>query len=114
MQDFHKLQVYQDAFKLSKLIFKEIKDLKHFRLKEQLFGSITSICANLAEMSAFDNVNQIKQKVKICIGEANETEFWLDFCSENDLIELKNHKVYIDNIKIIRMKLFNLLKSINS
>jgi four helix bundle protein len=111
MQDFHKLQVYQEAFLLSKEIFKVSAEWKHFRLKEQLFGSSTSICANLAEMGAFENKNQQRQKVITCIGEANETEFWLDFCKDNNLITLDQHKNWVNQLKVIRMKLFNLHKA---
>ena len=111
MQDFHKLQVYQEAFALSKEIFKTSSEWKHFRLKEQLFGSVTSVCANLAEMGAFDNNNQKIQKVITCIGECNETEFWLDFSKDLSLITLEQHKSWNNQLRPIRMKLFNLLKS---
>ena len=112
MQNFQKLDVYQNAYSLSRQIYEDIKDSKHFRLKEQLFGSSTAICANLAEMAAFENKSQQKQKVIVCIGEANETEFWLDFCKDTELLSQEKHKLYVNELHKIRMKLFNLLKSI--
>lgn len=113
VQDFKKLRVYQEAYKLSKDVYDEMKDLQgHFRLKQQLFGSTTSICANLAEMGAFENKNQQKQKVGTCIGEANETDFWLNFCTEVGLLKEENFKDFQNRIKTTRMKLFNLQRVI--
>ena len=112
-QDFKKLNVYREAYDLSKDIYKELKDVNgNFRLKEQLFGSSTAICANLAEMSAFKNKNQQMQKVGTCIGEANETDFWLNFCMDVGLLPQEKYKDFQNRIKTARMMLFNLQKSI--
>jgi four helix bundle protein len=112
-QDFKKLEVYKDAFDLSKDIYNELKDVTgHFRVKDQLLASSTAICANLAEMAAFDNTNQMKQKVAVCIGEANETDFWLNFCTKVGLLKEEKFKDFQNRIKTTRMKLFNLHKVI--
>ena len=101
MQDFKKLKVYQEAYDLSKNVYNELKDVKgNFRLKEQLFGSTTAICANLAEMGAFDNRNQQRQKVATCIGEANETEFWLNFCKDAELLNEEKFKEFVNRLKM--------------
>jgi four helix bundle protein len=113
VQDFKKLKVYQGAYNLSKEIYNELKDVNgHFRLKEQLFGSTTAVCANLAEMSAFENKNQQKQKVTTCLGETNETEFWLNFCKDSGLLSEEPFKDFVNKVKMNRMMLFNLQKSI--
>ena len=115
MQDFKKLKVYQEAYSLSKDIYNEIKDVKgNFRLKEQLFASSTAICANLAEMGSFENKNQQKQKVGTCIGEANETEFWLNFCKDVQLLTEERFKELANRLKMTRMMLFNLHKSVKA
>jgi four helix bundle protein len=114
VQDFKKLRVYQEAYKLSKDIYKEMKDLQgHFRLKEQLFASTTAICANIAEMGAFENKNQQKQKIGTCIGEANETDFWLNFCRDVNLLTEDKFKDFQNRVKATRMMLDNLHKPIN-
>jgi len=83
MQNFKNLRVYEDAFSLSKELYQFFDDKKmSFRTKEQLLASASSICANLAEMAAFESRNQMRQKVITCIGEANETEFWLNLTHE--------------------------------
>jgi len=105
--------VYQDAYTLARDIYKETESIQgNFRLKDQLWGSSTSICTNLAEMSAFENKNQQVQKVITCIGEANETEFWLDFCKDVGHLTEEKHKELINRLKPIRMSLFNLKKAI--
>ena len=112
-QNFNNLDVYNEAYSLAQDIYKETEKIeKHFRLKEQLFGSSTAVCANLAEMAAMDNKKQQAQKVKVCIGETNESEFWLNFCKDAGLIEESKFKDYINRLKVIRMKLYNLLRSI--
>jgi len=112
-QNFHNLKVYQEAYALSKDIYNELKEIdKHWRLKDQLFGSTTSICTNLAEMSSMENKNQQRQKIITCIGEANEAEFWLNFCRDVELIKAEKHKEYVNRLKKIRMMLFNLKRSI--
>jgi len=112
-QDFKKLRVYQEAFDLSKDIYNELKEAKgSFRVKEQLFGASTAICANLAEMSAFENKNQQNQKIYTCIGEANETDFWLNFCKEVNLLNEEKFKDFQNRVKVTRMMLFNLHDSI--
>ncbi|MEW6035220.1 MAG: four helix bundle protein [Candidatus Micrarchaeota archaeon] len=53
MQDFKKLRVYEEAFRLSKDVFQFMEDKRmSSRAKEQLLASVSSICANLAEMGA--------------------------------------------------------------
>jgi len=113
VQNFAKLNVYQEAYSLSKDVYNEMKDVKgNFRLKEQLFGSTTSICANLAEMAAFDNKNAQKQKVSTCLGETNETEFWLNFCRDVGLLADEKFKDFANRLKVTRMMLFNLRKAV--
>ena len=113
VQNFTKLNVYQEAYSLSKDVYNEMKDVKgNFRLKEQLFGSTTAICSNLAEMAAFDNKNAQKQKVSTCLGETNETEFWLNFCKDVGLLADEKFKDFANRLKVTRMMLFNLRKAI--
>ena len=112
-QNVKKLRVYEEAYALARDIYKETEGIQgHFRIKDQLWASSTSICTNLAEMGAMENSNQQKQKVIVCIGEANETEFWLDFCKDTSHIDEEKHRELINRLKPIRMSLYNLKKSI--
>jgi len=58
MHDFKDLKVFQDSYLLGKDIWHDFKKNQNHRLKNQIFGSVTSIPANLAEMAAFDTIPQ--------------------------------------------------------
>ena len=112
-QNFKKLIVYQEGYQLSKEIYNEVEKIeRHFRLRDQLFAAITSVPANLAEMGSFDNQNQRLQKLRVCIGEANEAEFWLDFCNDVGLIDEAKHKDFVNRVKKLRMMLYSLLEKV--
>ncbi|MFH1221870.1 MAG: four helix bundle protein [Candidatus Micrarchaeota archaeon] len=115
MQNFKNLKVYDDAFRLSKDLYVFFEDKKvPMRAKEQLLASASSICANLAEMGAFDSKPQQRQKVTTCIGEANETEFWMDMMAELKVLPQREHVDFIGRLIKIRSMLFNLKKSMEN
>jgi len=106
MNNFKSLEVYRKAYTLAVEVAKEIKDSKNYRLKGQLFGSITSVPANLAEMTAFDSIPQIKHKIKIAVGECNESEMWLDLLKDTEEITQEKYDNFLGkNIEVRRMLL---------
>ena len=114
MQNFKNLKVYDDAFRLSKDLYIFFEDKKvPMRAKEQLLASASSICANLAEMAAFDSKPQQRQKVTTCISEANETEFWMDMMAELKVLPQREHIDFMGRLVKIRSMLFNLKKSMD-
>lgn len=110
MQDFKKLIVYQEAYILCKDIYSELGKTKEYRLKSQLFGSATSIPANIAEMAGATTSKQMAHKLSICIGEANETEFWLDFCRDASIIDADKHSDFLNRLHGIRKMLISLYR----
>ncbi len=103
MQTPKNLRVYQEAFNLSVDIYKRFKDEKtSLRLKEQLFGCVSSICANLSEMCAFESKLHQKHKVVICLGEANEAEFWLDLCRGIGVLKDSEHYEFSCRVNAIK------------
>ncbi len=111
-QNFKNLKVYEYAFMLSKDLYVFFNGKKaSYRAKEQLLASASSICANLAEMAAFDSKAAMKQKVATCIGEANECEFWLDMMNELKVLPQREHLDFMNKLVKIRSMLFNLKKS---
>jgi len=112
-QNFKNLKVYEEAFRLSRDLYLFFEDKKTtIRAKEQLLASASSICANLAEMAAFESKPQQKQKLTTCIGEANETEFWLDMMQELKVLPQREHLDFMNRLVKIRSMLFNLKKTI--
>ena len=115
VQDYKKLIVYQESFKLAVDTYKIFEKTKtSLRLKEQLFGSVSAIFANLAEMVAYDSKTQQKQKVCICLAESNEAEAWFDFCKEIGVIDGETHKGLTGRLLRIRYMLFKFLESIKT
>lgn len=113
VQNFKNLIVYEEAFRLSKDIF-EFMEGKHMslRAKEQLLASVSSICANLAEMGAFESPAQKRQKIITCIGEANETEYWLDLCHSLKVIPQREHLNFMAALVKVRSMLCKLKTAI--
>ena len=113
MQDFKRLRVYEQAFRFSKDVFQFMEDKKmSFRAKEQLLASVSSICANLAEMGAYDSIAAKRQKLVTCIGEANEAEFWLDLCHSLKIIPQREHLNFMNSLVQIRSMLCKLKNSV--
>ncbi|MFC2154301.1 four helix bundle protein [Candidatus Altiarchaeota archaeon] len=112
-QNFHNLEVYQNAYSLSVDIYKALQDIRgEFRLKDQITGAASSIGANLAEMGSMDNKNQQRQKVITCLGEANELEHWLNYSREIGLITESDTQTFLERLITIRKQLFGLMKAI--
>jgi len=112
-QNPNKIEVYKQAKELAVDVYKEVEKMKVvFRIKDQLTGSVTSIGANLAEFAALDNTNQQRQKIIVAIGEANEAEYWLDFCKNVGHLSDERHKELVNRLKPIRMMLYNLKERI--
>lgn len=113
MQNFKNLKVYEEAFRLSKDIFEFMEDKQMSRrAKEQLLASVSSICANLAEMGAFESEAAKRQKLITCIGEANETEFWLDLCYSLKVIPQREHLRFMESLVRVRSMLCKFKSSI--
>ena len=115
VQNFKNLKIYKDAFQLSKELYLALESKRmSFRTREQIWASASSICANIAEMGAFESKSQQKQKMIICIAEANETEFWLDMLYELKVLGKEEHSNFIDRIIRIRSMLYHLKETIRN
>lgn len=114
MQNPKKLDCYNKSYEFSKKIIELIEPIryKNQRLYDQLFGSSTSVPANLMEFGSMETTQQKANKLRICIGEANESEMWLDLLKDMKHIDEQQHKDLMLDLKIIRMALFNLLKRV--
>lgn len=61
-------------------------------IRNQLSKSGTSIGANYREANRSRSKKDFKNKIKICLSEASETDYWLEIVQEmvwNDTIKLK-------------------------
>jgi four helix bundle protein len=113
MQNFKKLGTYQKSYDLSREVTNEMKEWKNYRLKGQLFGAITSIPAHLAELAAYDSDKEKMIRLRRSIGEANEAEYWLNFCKDTGELPAHKSDVFVEKLVEIRKMLHGLIKAIN-
>ena len=73
-----------EDFALAIIEFSEkIYEMKRYRMADQIFGSGTSIGANIAEAQNAESKNDFIHKLKIAAKEADETAYWLKLCNRS-------------------------------
>ena len=113
MQNPYNLEVYKLSYDLSKDVILELENIKgKFRLQEQLLGAITSIPANLMEFCSMNKPPQQAEKLRVCIGEAFEAEYWLNLCKDLELIDKSKCEQFVYRVIEVRKKLFSLRDSV--
>ena len=97
---FRDLIVYQKAYKLALEIFKITKSFpkeEKYSLTDQIRRSSRSVPANLSEAWAKRRyIKAFVNKLSDCLGEASETEVWLDMSFDLEYIDKSNHDILID------------------
>lgn len=68
-----------DAIAFSEIIYEK----KRYRMADQIFGSCTSIGANVREAQNPRSKAEFISKMKIALQEADEAEYWLLLCSKS-------------------------------
>jgi len=77
---------------LYKYLIKRDKDLKS--LYNQILRSGTSIGANVSESQAAASKTDFRNKLRISLKEAYETEFWLRLFFKSEILIRRNLKVF--------------------
>ena len=107
------LQVYVDAMALAKACLPVVNSISgNYRLRDQFFGAVTSIGANIAEWAAFSSPGSRKEKLTRCIAESNEVDFWLEICKEQGIIGVAKWEELTECNEKVRRKLYALKKTI--
>ena len=113
MNNPYNLEVYKLSYELSKDVIKEIETFKgKYMLQEQLLGAITSIPANLMEFCSMNKPAQQSEKLRVCIGEAFEAEYWLNICKDLEMIDKAKADRLLNKLVEVRKMLFNLRDSV--
>ena len=105
---FRDLIVYQKAYKLALEIFKITKSFpkeEKYSLIDQIRRSSRSVPANLSEAWAKRRyVKAFINKLSDCLGEASETEVWLDMSHDLGYITKADHnRLIADDIEVKKM-----------
>ncbi len=80
----------------------ELDKLKKFRLSNQLFGSGTSIGAQVHEAQNAESRKDFIHKIKIALKESEETRFWLRLCDASPVLP-SNARLISLNDELIRI-----------
>lgn len=82
---------------------------KRFRLADQLFGSASSIGANVMEAQNSESRKDFIHKIKIALKEAEETEYWLVLCDASP--KLPDPSTQLDQLLEIQKVLSKIAKT---
>jgi len=97
--------------KCYKYLIKKEKDLKS--LYDQILHSGTSIGANTAESQAAASKTDFRNKLRISLKKAYETEFWLKLFSETKILDKKEFESLLkDCLELIKL-LTSIIKNVN-
>lgn len=97
--------------KCYKYLVKKDKNLRS--LYNQLLDSGTSIGANIAESQAAASKTDFRNKLRISLKEAYETEFWLKLFFKTEILEEKEFRSLLqDCLEIIKI-LTSIIKNVN-
>lgn len=89
------------------------KDKSLISLYNQLLRSGTSIGANIAESQAASSKADFRNKLRISLKEAYETEFWLKLFYDSEMLEKKEFDSLLkDCLELIKL-LTSIIKSVN-
>jgi four helix bundle protein len=88
------------------------KDKSLISLYNQLLRSGTSIGANISESQAAASRADFRNKLRISLKEAYETEFWLKLFNESEILDKKEFDSLLkDCMELIRL-LTSIIKSV--
>lgn len=83
---YHKLDVYQKAYRLALSIHKvtlQFPKLEQYELAQQLRRSSKSIPANIAEgMGKQESAKEVSRFIRMAIGSCDESRVWLEFARD--------------------------------
>jgi four helix bundle protein len=88
------------------------KDKSLISLYNQLIKSGTSIGANIAESQAAASKTDFRNKLRISLKEAYETEFWLKLFYESEILDKKEYDSLLkDCLELIKL-LTSIIKNV--
>ncbi len=116
MKSFRELIVWQVASKLSKYIatklVKPFPKEEKFLLSGQIIRSSRSVPSQIAEGFRKSSLKEKKHYYEMALTSNDETENHLVEAKNNEYIDNKEYKKYLNRIIRVRILLLNLIKSI--
>jgi four helix bundle protein len=95
---YHRLDVYQKAYRLALEIHKStlrFPKLEQYELAQQLRRSSRSIPANIAEgMGKQESAKEVSRFIRMAIGSCDESRVWLEFARDLGYMSASDQKKY--------------------
>ena len=112
MKNFKRLMIWQKGIQITKLVYKQLKNIPHdakYELGSQLIRSAISIPSNIAEGSSRSSAKDYQRFIEIALGSSFELETQLiilrEITEENE--DLKNLLLLIDEEQKMLMSFMN-------
>ena len=113
MKNFEELEVYQAAYKLAVLLYKDIHNAKEYDLVKETMRSARSIATNIAEgFSRRSDKKIFSYHLGVAMGEANEMMVHVSFLSDFGVLPKSKSDLLKQKYEILAKKL-NVLKEKN-
>jgi four helix bundle protein len=109
---FEDLEVWQNACRISVLIYGILKDCRDYGIKDQMTRAAVSIASNIAE-GAERNSKKIIHFLHIAKGSSAELRTQLYIAGEIGIIDLDVQKELLEDLVILSKKLHSLIRSIS-
>lgn len=117
MRDFRKYDVWHLSHQLVLDIYKISKDFPKeelFNITSQLRRAVVSIPTNISEGCGRSSDKEFSHFLNIAIGSLSETEYLIILSTELTLINIEVSNKLLEEINIIKSKLFKLKQKINT
>ncbi|WKN45673.1 four helix bundle protein [Tunicatimonas pelagia] len=108
---FEDLDVWQEGFKLSVVLCRELRDSRNFGLRDQIQRSAISMPSNIAEGFERKSNKEFIQYLHIAQGSCAELRTQLMIAKEAQLIELRNIDESIERTCKISAMLHKLIQT---
>ena len=117
MQDFRKLEVWQQARSLTVSVYQSTADFppsEESALKTQLRRASVSICANIAEGRGRYGDREFRRSLNVALGSATELECELLIAADLALLSATACQPLVDRVSEIRRMLNALIKRLSA
>lgn len=108
---FEDLNVWKEAMRLARDIYRELKDCKDFGLRDQLQRSTVSIPSNIAEGFERKSNKEFIRFLYIALGSCAELRTQLYIAIEANIIEKEHGNKYLEQTRKISAMLSKYIKT---
>jgi four helix bundle protein len=117
MQDFRKLDVWNEAHALAKYTYRvagKMRGWQNATLRDQLFRAALSIPTNIVEGRAHKSDREFARYLRIALASAMEVEYQLFFTNDIDVMSSDDFRLLNDQVVRVKKMLTGLIKRLTA